>query len=104
MKVGEQMQEEHRKGDLIYVCNRESKVILAIYEKSQGWQEQTALDDYLLKENEKERTRCEVWTRVMGYHRPVSEFNPGKQSEHTERQHFSEDTAMKRIEEWDEES
>ena len=23
-----------------------------------------------------ERQRCEVWTRVMGYHRPVSEFNP----------------------------
>ncbi len=37
-----------------------------------------------------ERTRCEVWTRVMGYHRPVSEFNPGKKSEHCERQHFIE--------------
>lgn len=37
-----------------------------------------------------ERTRCEVWTRVMGYHRPVSEFNAGKQSEHAERQHFQE--------------
>lgn len=37
-----------------------------------------------------ERQRCEVWTRVMGYHRPVSEFNPGKQAEHRERQHFVE--------------
>ena len=37
-----------------------------------------------------ERTRCEVWTRVMGYHRPVSEFNAGKQSEHAERRHFLE--------------
>lgn len=37
-----------------------------------------------------ERTRCEVWTRVMGYHRPVSEFNPGKQAEHAERCHFNE--------------
>ncbi|MBS3936275.1 MAG: hypothetical protein KGZ43_08880 [Sulfuritalea sp.] len=37
-----------------------------------------------------ERQRCEVWTRVMGYHRPVSEFNPGKQSEHGERRHFVE--------------
>lgn len=37
-----------------------------------------------------ERQRCEVWTRVMGYHRPVSEFNPGKQGEHGERQHFTE--------------
>lgn len=38
------------------------------------------------------RQRCEVWTRVMGYHRPVSEFNPGKQSEHCERVHFVEAT------------
>lgn len=37
-----------------------------------------------------ERQRCEVWTRVMGYHRPVSEFNPGKQGEHRERRHFVE--------------
>lgn len=39
---------------------------------------------------EHERQRCEVWTRVMGYHRPVSEFNPGKQSEHAERTLFEE--------------
>ncbi|MEN9425138.1 MAG: hypothetical protein RL122_2521 [Pseudomonadota bacterium] len=37
-----------------------------------------------------ERQRCEVWTRVMGYHRPVSSFNPGKQSEHAERIPFVE--------------
>lgn len=35
-----------------------------------------------------ERMRCEVWTRVMGYHRPVHAFNPGKQSEHAERRYF----------------
>ncbi|MDR1441649.1 MAG: ribonucleoside triphosphate reductase [Bifidobacteriaceae bacterium] len=33
---------------------------------------------------------CEVWTRVMGYHRPVSSFNVGKQGEHHERVHFAE--------------
>lgn len=37
-----------------------------------------------------ERQRCEVWTRVMGYHRPVAQFNLGKQSEHAERRHFTE--------------
>lgn len=37
-----------------------------------------------------ERTRCEVWTRVMGYHRPVTSFNKGKQSEHQERRFFVE--------------
>lgn len=37
-----------------------------------------------------ERTPCEVWTRVMGYHRPVSAFNQGKRAEHRERRYFSE--------------
>lgn len=36
------------------------------------------------------RTRCEIWTRVMGYHRPVSHFNLGKKSEHYSRKHFKE--------------
>ena len=40
--------------------------------------------------NEGERTRCEVWTRVMGYFRPVSFFNTGKKSEHYSRKHFQE--------------
>ncbi len=35
-----------------------------------------------------DRTRCEVWTRVMGYHRPVSGFNIGKKAEHYMRKHF----------------
>ncbi|GGP25525.1 anaerobic ribonucleoside-triphosphate reductase [Silvimonas amylolytica] len=39
---------------------------------------------------QEERTRCEVWTRVMGYHRPVSAFNIGKQGEFKERQFFQE--------------
>lgn len=42
------------------------------------------------KLDDAERQPCEVWTRVMGYHRPVSEFNPGKKSEHAERLHFKE--------------
>ena len=33
---------------------------------------------------------CEVWTRVMGYFRPVSSFNIGKKGEHAERMHFQE--------------
>jgi anaerobic ribonucleoside-triphosphate reductase len=39
-----------------------------------------------------DRQRCEVWTRVMGYHRPVSSFNIGKQGEHAERRFFAERT------------
>ncbi len=37
-----------------------------------------------------ERQRCEIWTRVMGYHRPVASFNIGKQGEFHERQYFTE--------------
>lgn len=39
-----------------------------------------------------ERQRCEVWTRVMGYHRPTSSFNTGKQGEHEERRSFVVET------------
>jgi hypothetical protein len=37
-----------------------------------------------------ERQPCEVWTRVMGYHRPVASFNTGKKGEFIERLHFDE--------------
>ncbi|MCK5296554.1 MAG: hypothetical protein KAJ75_06665 [Alphaproteobacteria bacterium] len=45
--------------------------------------------------SDRERQPCEVWTRVMGYHRPVSEFNKGKKVEHNERQMFVEPQAKK---------
>lgn len=47
----------------------------------------------MIKENifpDAERQRCEIWTRVMGYHRPVSEFNQGKKGEYYERRFFRE--------------
>ena len=37
-----------------------------------------------------ERQPCEVWTRVMGYHRPVQSFNVGKKGEFAERKYFVE--------------
>ncbi len=37
-----------------------------------------------------ERQRCEIWTRVMGYHRPMASFNTGKQGEFHERVYFRE--------------
>lgn len=39
---------------------------------------------------DEERQPCEIWTRVMGYHRPVSSFNHGKKGEFYERTYFSE--------------
>ncbi len=40
-----------------------------------------------------ERQPCEIWTRVMGYHRPVSSFNIGKKGEFHERKFFEERNA-----------
>ena len=39
---------------------------------------------------QEKRQSCEVWTRVMGYHRPVGSFNTGKKAEHAERKFFRE--------------
>ncbi len=36
------------------------------------------------------RQKCQVYTRVMGYHRPVESFNLGKTGEHQERKQFVE--------------
>jgi anaerobic ribonucleoside-triphosphate reductase len=36
------------------------------------------------------RTKCLVYTRVMGYHRPVESFNIGKKGEHKQRIYFRE--------------
>ncbi|MGE5169303.1 MAG: anaerobic ribonucleoside-triphosphate reductase [Rudaea sp.] len=49
---------------------------------------ETARFDIVL--DDAERQPCEVWTRVMGYHRPVASFNIGKKGEHGERQFFRE--------------
>ena len=40
-----------------------------------------------------EPVECEVWTRVMGYFRPVQSFNIGKKGEYMERQMFTEGAA-----------
>ena len=53
-----------------------------------------------VKLSDSERQPCEVWTRVMGYLRPVSEFNKGKKSEFYSRQYFKESKAVKACEEF----
>jgi len=44
-----------------------------------------------------ERTPCEVYSRVVGYIRPVSQWNDGKQAEFVDRQNFDEQLADKKI-------
>jgi len=44
----------------------------------------------ILEELQEKRTKCTVWSRVMGYHRPVEGFNIGKKGEHKERVFFEQ--------------
>lgn len=39
----------------------------------------------------KKRTRCTVWSRVVGYLRPTSRWNSGKQEEYNDRLVFKTD-------------
>lgn len=41
-----------------------------------------------------EHQLCQVITRVMGYHRPVTDWNPGKRAEHAQRRMFTEAKAF----------
>lgn len=44
----------------------------------------------MVKLDDSKRTRCVIYTRVMGYHRPIESFNLGKKGEHKERVKFKE--------------
>ncbi len=50
----------------------------------------TAERTLILQQNQQSRSKCLVYTRVMGYHRPVESFNIGKKGEHRQRTHFNE--------------
>lgn len=52
------------------------------------------LTHYFMKPLPPERTRCEIYTRVMGYYRPVSQFNHGKKSEFYSRWYYSESRSL----------
>ncbi|MCY1562736.1 hypothetical protein D9M68_1001810 [compost metagenome] len=54
---------------------------------------QAALAQKAIVLTDDERQPCEIWTRVMGYHRPMSSFNIGKKGEFHERKYFSERAA-----------
>ncbi len=55
---------------------------------------QTIIGKYSITLKDEDRQKCEIWTRVMGYYRPVSEFNIGKKGEHHERMFFAESNSI----------
>jgi anaerobic ribonucleoside-triphosphate reductase len=46
-------------------------------------------------EIEEKRTKCEVYSRVVGYMRPISQWNLGKQQEFKDRKTFKIDEERK---------
>lgn len=44
-----------------------------------------------IKLDNADRQPCEIWTRVMGYFRATTQYNPGKKSEYNEREFFIEE-------------
>ncbi len=44
----------------------------------------------ILEKYQSQRRRPMVYTRVMGYHRPIESFNKGKLGEHQQRCYFDE--------------
>lgn len=41
-----------------------------------------------LKNLEAQRTPCEIYSRIVGYIRPISQWNDGKQAEYEDRKEF----------------
>jgi len=56
------------------------------------------MDKERIKSLEKKRVPCEVYSRVVGYLRPISQWNEGKQEEFDERHVFSTDSKELRSE------
>ena len=80
---------------LLIPCGRKSlKRGIEIGTMGRGYVDRCGLykmESERIKISDNERTRCEIWTRVMGYYRPVSAFNKGKKSEYKNRRYFKED-------------
>jgi anaerobic ribonucleoside-triphosphate reductase len=44
------------------------------------------------------RTKCEVWSRSVGYLRPVEQWNEGKQQEFRDRKTFDRQLEVQKME------
>lgn len=47
------------------------------------------IQDAMIEKGWVKKQRCEVWSRVMGYFRPVDQWNKGKKQEHADRHHLT---------------
>ncbi len=58
---------------------------------------QAIIDGRTITLSDTDRQPCEIWCRVMGYYRPVQDWNIGKRKEHEDRIFFRESTALTHI-------
>jgi anaerobic ribonucleoside-triphosphate reductase len=58
--------------------------------KGDNMEEKVLSKEEILEKLRDKRQKCMVYTRVMGYHRPVESFNIGKKAEHRERKYYKE--------------
>lgn len=49
----------------------------------------------LLEQHQSERNETEIWSRVMGYYRPRSQYNKGKTQESIDRKCFDASKVLK---------
>jgi len=54
-------------------------------------------DQEYLEKNEDKRVKPLIYSRTMGYYRPIESMNVGKQGEHKQRTLFLEKSADKKI-------
>ena len=47
--------------------------------------------------DEKVKVPCEVYSRVVGYHRPVEQWNGGKRSEFSDRKSYDANARLKEM-------
>ena len=50
---------------------------------------QTEIDDFKKQLKNVKGTKTECYTRIVGYYRPIHNFNPGKRQEYNERKLFN---------------
>ena len=87
-----QFQRDEIKHNLYLFCSKSKKCIKILeFEENGVWMYYKKLDvgKYIYPDTGEMGTKCDIYTRITGYYREISAFNPGKQNEYKDRKSFS---------------